>query len=147
MAENPRFVTAGEMTAREIASLTPSDRPTNATEGMIYSDKNDHHLYFYTGTEWKALDVEGAPSTNGGGPPLFGEIADKQVAFGNADRIAGSDALQFESSEGVLKTLAVVIQPYEQTRAREIPYEGMLAYSGAAHTLYLYNGTQWIALN
>ena len=42
--------------ASGLMKLTPRTAPSNPTEGMIYSDSGDHHLYFYNGTTWKQLD-------------------------------------------------------------------------------------------
>lgn len=36
--------------------LTPGSEPSSPTEGMIYANSSDHHLYFYNGTTWKQLD-------------------------------------------------------------------------------------------
>jgi len=42
--------------ASGLMKLTPRSRPSAPTEGMIYPDSSDHHLYFYNGTTWKQLD-------------------------------------------------------------------------------------------
>jgi len=36
--------------------VTPGLEPSSPTEGMIYANSSDHHLYFYNGTTWKQLD-------------------------------------------------------------------------------------------
>jgi len=36
--------------------LTPGSEPSSPSEGMIYANSSDHHLYFYNGTTWKQLD-------------------------------------------------------------------------------------------
>lgn len=62
----PNYITAGELVARELATLVPSVRPSNPQEGWLYVDRNDHHIYFYNGKVWKALDVGGKPVQNPG---------------------------------------------------------------------------------
>jgi len=36
--------------------VRPGLEPSSPTEGMIYANSSDHHLYFYNGTTWKQLD-------------------------------------------------------------------------------------------
>jgi hypothetical protein len=36
--------------------LTPAGAPSSPTEGTVYANSSDHHLYFYNGTTWKQLD-------------------------------------------------------------------------------------------
>lgn len=44
-----------DLTAPTI-KLTPGSEPSSPSEGMIYANSIDHHLYFYNGTTWKQLD-------------------------------------------------------------------------------------------
>lgn len=47
---------AGIVTLPQVLLLEPlADPPTNALEGMIYTD-TDHHIYYYNGSSWKQLD-------------------------------------------------------------------------------------------
>ena len=40
----------------DVIKLTPTaNPPAGATEGMIYAD-TDHHIYYYNGTAWVAMD-------------------------------------------------------------------------------------------
>jgi len=43
-------------TINAILHLTPRSQPGSATEGDVYSDTDDHHLYFYNGSGWVQLD-------------------------------------------------------------------------------------------
>jgi len=47
----------GEVYINDLLVIIPrAAAPTSATEGMIYSNSTDNHLYFYDGTAWKQLD-------------------------------------------------------------------------------------------
>lgn len=39
-----------------ILALTPTSTPGSPSEGWIYVDSGDHHIYEYNGTSWKQLD-------------------------------------------------------------------------------------------
>lgn len=47
---------SGPATINAMLKLTPMSAPSAPTEGMIYLNSSDHHLYFYNGSEWKRLD-------------------------------------------------------------------------------------------
>ncbi len=57
ITEKMTLSTTGTSTIGAVLKLAPSDAaPASPTEGMIYSNSTDHHLYFYNGTTWKQLD-------------------------------------------------------------------------------------------
>ena len=39
-----------------IIHLTPGSAPSSPSEGDIYVNSSDHHIYFYNGTSWKQMD-------------------------------------------------------------------------------------------
>lgn len=48
---------SGQIDINAVLKLIPkSSAPSSPTEGMIYVNSSDHHLYFYNGTTWKQLD-------------------------------------------------------------------------------------------
>lgn len=46
----------GKMTIGTLLHLTPGAAPGTPSEGDVYANSGDHHLYFYNGTAWKQLD-------------------------------------------------------------------------------------------
>lgn len=50
-------VTAGEVTINDVLNLTPrATAPASPTEGTIYSNSSDNHIYIYLNSTWKQLD-------------------------------------------------------------------------------------------
>ena len=146
----PNYVTMGEIAAREVATLTPGLRPQNPELGWLYVDKNDSHLYYFDGKDWKQVDGGGPNGTQG--PPIFGSISDKQIGFGVGDDLGGSNALQWDSDSqvmtvaGVTNTMAILFMPIDPTKRDTVP-EGAMYYSATEHKLYLNTDLGWVALN
>lgn len=49
-------ITDAQTTINNVLTLTAQARPSSPSEGWIYQDSSDHHLYLYNGTAWKQLD-------------------------------------------------------------------------------------------
>lgn len=49
-------VESAKVTINTLLHLTPGSTPGSPSEGDIYSNSSDHHLYFYNGTSWVQLD-------------------------------------------------------------------------------------------
>lgn len=45
-----------DLTAPTLKVVPQSSPPSSPSEGMIYGNSSDHHLYYYNGSTWKQLD-------------------------------------------------------------------------------------------
>ena len=48
--------TGAQLTVGSVLKLTPLSSAPTGSEGMIYANSTDHHLYFHNGTTWVQLD-------------------------------------------------------------------------------------------
>jgi hypothetical protein len=54
---NDSLVVTGYLTINDIAVVVPqSSAPANPAEGTIYYDTEDHMMYFWNGSAWKAMN-------------------------------------------------------------------------------------------
>lgn len=58
-----RLITEEEIRTLQpkLIQLQPIKRPDNPSQGLLYSDLDDRHLYYFDGQDWQQLDFAPGP--------------------------------------------------------------------------------------